>query len=129
MFPIYKRDEGFYSQITDQYQFLRAFFKFLERIMCNRLYKYLSENSILYKKQFGCQKSHSTEHAILLLANQLYQSFYVSNFTWGIFIDLIKAFGTVVHKIPTKKLELHGIKGYNLRWFQSYLSNMMQFLT
>ena len=97
--------------------------------MYNRLFKYLSENSILYKKQFGFQTSHSTEHAILLLVNQLYQSFDESKFTLGIFIDLNKAFDTVEHKILTKKLELYGIKDCNLRWFESYLSNRRQFIT
>ena len=96
--------------------------------MCNRLFKYLSENSILYEKQFGFQTSHSTEHAILLLVNQLYQSFDESKFTLGIFIDLSKAFDTVDHKILTKKLELYGIKGCNLGWFESYLSNSKQFI-
>ena len=94
--------------------------------MYNRLFKYLSENSILYEKQFGFQTSHSTEHAILLLVNQLYQSFNESKFTSVIFIDLSKAFDTVDHKIVAKKLELYGIKGCNLGWFASYLSNRKQ---
>ena len=96
--------------------------------MYNRLFKYLSENSILYEKQFGFQTSHSTEHAILLLVNQLYQSFDENKFTLGIFIDLSKAFDTVDHKILTKKLELYGIKVSNLGWFESYLSNRKQFI-
>ena len=66
--------------------------------MCNRLFKYLSENSILYEKQFGFQSSHSTEHAILLLLNQLYQSFDDIKFNIGIFIDLSKAFDTMDQK-------------------------------
>ena len=40
-----------------------------------------------------------------------------------------KAFDTVDHKILTKKLELYGIKGCNLRWFEGYLSNRKQFIT
>ena len=72
--------------------------------MYNRLFKYLSENSILCEKQFGFQTSHSTDHAILLLVNQLYQSRDESKFTLGIFIDLSKALGTVDHKILTKKM-------------------------
>ena len=97
--------------------------------MYNCLFEYLSENSILYEKLFVFQTSHSTEHAILLLVNQLYQSFDENKFTFGIFIDLKKAFDTVDHKFLTKKLELYGIKGCNLRWFQSYLSNRKQFIT
>ena len=97
--------------------------------MYNRLLKYLSENSILYEKQYGFQTSHSTEQAILLLVNQLYQSFDESKFTLGILIDLSKAFDTVDHKILTKKLKSYGIKSCNLRWFESYLSNRKQFIT
>ena len=85
--------------------------------MYNRLFKYLTENSILYEKKFGFHTSHSTEHAILLLVNQLYQSFDESQFTLGIFIDLSKEFDTVDHKILTKKLELYRIKGWKLGWF------------
>ena len=101
----------------------------LERIIYNRLFKYLSENSILYKKQFGFQTSHRTEHAILLLVNQLYPSFEESKFMLGIFIDLSKVFDRVDHKILTKKLQLYGIKDCSLRWFESYLSNKKQFIT
>ena len=36
---------------------------------------------------------------------------------------------TVDHTIFTKKLELYGIKGCNLRWFENYLSNRKQFIT
>ena len=126
--PVYKKDEEFLLKNYRPISVLPCFSK-LERIMYNRLFKYLSENSILYKKQFGFQTSHSTEHAILLLINQLYQSFDESKFTLGIFIDLSKAFDTVDHKILTKKLELYGIKDCNLRWFENYLSNRKQFIT
>ena len=54
------------------------------------------------KKQFGFQKSHSTEYAIVLLVNQLYQSLDEIKFTLGVFIDLRKAFDTADHKILTK---------------------------
>ena len=38
---------------------LPCFSKMLERIMYNRLHKYLTENSLLYCKQFGFQKISS----------------------------------------------------------------------
>ena len=121
--PVYKKDEEFLLTNYRPISVLPCFSKLLERIIYNRLFKYLSENSILCKKQFGFQTSHSTEHAILLLVNQLYQSFDESKLTLGIFIYLSKAFDTVDHKILTKKFELYGIKDCNLRCFESYLSN------
>ena len=39
-----------------------CFSKILEKIMYNRFYKHLKEKDILYKKQFGFQQKHSTEH-------------------------------------------------------------------
>ena len=62
-----------------------------------------------------------TKNNATLVSNllKLYQSFDESKFTLGIFIDLSKAFDTVDHKILTKKLELYGIKGCNLGWFES----------
>ena len=128
MSPVYKKDEEFLLTIYRALSVLPCFSKLLEHIMYNRLFKHLSENRIFYEKQFGFQTSHSTEHAILLLVNQLYQSFDESKFTLGIFIDLSKAFDTVDYKILTKKLELNGIKDFNLRWFESYLSKRKKFI-
>ena len=33
--------------------------------MYNRLFKYLTANEILYKKQFDFREGHSTEHAVI----------------------------------------------------------------
>ena len=49
---------------------LPCFSKILRRIMHNRLYSYLVNEKILYSKQFGFQKGHSTEHAIAQLADE-----------------------------------------------------------
>ena len=81
--PIYKKDEELLLTNYRPVAVLPCSSKLLERIMYNRLFKYLSENSILYEKQFGFQTSHSTEHAILLLVNQLYESFDENKFTLG----------------------------------------------
>ena len=43
---------------------LPCFSKMLERIMYNRLQKYLKDQNILYDKQFVFQTGHSADHAI-----------------------------------------------------------------
>ena len=127
--PVFKADDvnelGNYRPIS----VLPCFSKILERIMYNRLFKYLKTNEILYKKQFGFQERHSTEYAIIQLTDQINNCFEKTHFTLGIFIDLKKAFDTVDHTILVKKLKHYGIKGNNLRWFESYLENRKQYIT
>ena len=121
--PIFKSGQ---KEIVNNYRpisVLSCFSKILERIMYNRLYSHLLNSNILYDKQFGFQKEHSTEHAILQLTNQILQSFNQDEFTIGVFIDLSKAFDTVNHNILLKKLSFYGVKNNNLKWFRSYLTN------
>ena len=46
---------------------LPCFSKILEWLMNNSLHKHLSNLKILYSKQSGFQKGHSTDHALLQL--------------------------------------------------------------
>ena len=73
------------------------------------------------KKQFGFQKGHSTEQAIIQLIDHINNSFEKNHFK--------KAFDTVDYSILIKKLKLYGIKGNSLRclrvttgWLQGRLS-------
>ena len=43
-----------------------------------------------------------------------------------VFIDLSKAFDTVDHHVLLEKISMYGVKGNNLKWFHSYLSNRKQ---
>ena len=83
----------------------------------------MNENEILNDKRFGFRARHSTEHAILELTDQVSNAFDNNSFVLGVFIDLSKAFDTVDHNILLEKLSMYGVKGNNLKWFHSYLSN------
>ena len=107
---------------------LPCFSNMLRKKMCNRVYKHLNENSLLFKNKFGFQKIHSTEHAIIQLVDQINNSFEKNHFTLRVFIDLSKAFDTIDHEILISKLEKNGVQGNNLQWFRSYLSNWKQFI-
>ena len=102
---------------------LPCFSKILERIMYNKLFKYLTTNEILHKKQFGFEEGHSTEHATMQLIDNINNSCEKNHFTLGVFVDLSKAFDTVDHYILITKLKQYEIQGNNIRWFQNYLSN------
>ena len=120
-----KTDPGNYRPIS----VLPCLSKILEKIMYNRLYDYLVKHDILFKKQFGFQKGHSTEHALLELISEISDSFEQNKYTIGVFIDLSKAFDTVDHDILISKLKRYGITGENLNWFKNYLTDRKQCVT
>ena len=95
--------------------------------MCNRLYEYLAKTYLLFDKQFGFRKHHSTEHALIKLVDGIYDFFYENKYTLGVFIDS-KAFDTFNHNILLKKLKLYRIENSNLKWFTSYLSRRKQYI-
>ena len=81
---------------------LPCFSKILERIMYNRHYEHLTKNNLLFEKEFGFRKGHSTERAIIELVNRIYESFNENKYTFGVLVDLSKAFGKVNQNLPTK---------------------------
>ena len=78
--------------------------------MYNRLYLYLTENNLLYKKQFVFQKGHATDHATVKLANQIHKMFNKNIYTLRVFVDLPTVFDTVNNKIRLKKISHYGVK-------------------
>ena len=49
-------------------------------------------------------------HAFIQLISQILDAFNENKYTKGIFIVLSKAFDTVDHDVPLKKLDMYGIK-------------------
>ena len=108
---------------------LSVFSKITEKVMYERLYKFLEKHEILYTLQFGFRASHSINHALVSLAEAIKNSLDNRKFGCGIFIDLQKAFDTVNHNILLMKLEHYGIRGAAQKWFKSYLSDRKQYVS
>ena len=124
--PILKSGKSEYLTNCGPISVLPCFSKILERIMYNRLHEYLTKKNFLFDKQFEFRKFHSTEHALIELANRICNSFNKSKHTLVVFIDLSKSFDTVNHNILLKKLKLYGIENSNLKWSARYLSQRKQ---
>lgn len=107
---------------------LPIFSKFLEKVVFKRLYNFLIKYNILFDNQYGFRKNHSTALALLHLYDTLANAIYNKEYTMGVFIDLSKAFDTVNHEILLSKLQHDGIRGFPLKWFESYLSGREQFV-
>ena len=70
--------------------------------------------------QFGLCRNHSTIYAILDNRTESYQSIDDKLFSALILLDTKKAFDSVCHKIPIKKLEIYGIRAVTNKLLHSY---------
>ena len=89
-------------QTTAQYLF------FLVSLRCSSVsritgYTNIYAKKIIKLKAVWITKGHSTGHAIVHLADQIWKSFENNNYTLGVFINLSKAFDTVDDSIQAKK--------------------------
>ena len=124
--PIHKKDSKLECSNYRPISLLSNIDKILEKLMHNRLMKFLTEQKTLYLKQFGFRKNFSTAHPIINLIESIENAFDQNKFACGIFIELKKAFDTVDHEILLKKLWHYGIRGIANDWFKSYFTNRMQ---
>ena len=89
---------------------------------CTQDYNFFEVINILYNRQFGFRKGHSTNHALIHLTELIRESIDKREFVVGAFIDLKKAFDTVEHTILLDKLKHYGIKNTPNKLLRSYLT-------
>ena len=82
---------------------------------------------MIYDKQFGFRKNHSTAHAINYSVNKIIKNLELKNHVIGIFIDLSKAFDTIDHNKLLTKLEHYGIRGPCHDLLKDYMFNRVQY--
>ena len=127
--PIYKKDSQLNCSNYRPISLLSNIDKILERIMYNRLYKFLETNNLIYSLQFGFSQKHSASHALIHLTDKTREQLDKGNFASSIFVDFQKAFDTVEHQILIQKLNYYGIGGISNNFFSSYLQKRTQFLS
>ena len=76
-----------------------ALLQILEKLMYNRMYKFFSDNNLIYFLQFGFRQKYSTVHTLISLTESIWKNLDEGNIGCRIFVDLQKAFGTVQHDI------------------------------
>lgn len=105
---------------------LPIFGKIFEKVIYSRLYAFFSSMGVIYSKQFGFRKYHSTSHAINYSVNKILTEIEKKKHVIGIFVDLSKAFDTIDHGKLITKLENYGIRGPCLELIKNYLTDRIQ---
>ena len=121
--PLYKGKEHYLETNYQPISLLTTISKILEKIIYKRVYSFLQNSGQLYENQYGFHANHSCEHAIGQVVGTIVKALENKQYAASILLDLSKAFDTIKHNILLKKLELYGIRGSALAWFESYLTN------
>ena len=101
--------------------------KLTERAAFNQTYDYIVRSGLYPLLQFAYCRHHSTETALVKVANDILLNMNSQCVTLLVLLDLRAAFDTVDHGILLRRLNTSfGMHGKALEWFLSYLSGRSQ---
>ena len=90
-----------------------------------RLYQFLDKLHCLYKKEFGFQNSHLTNHALASITGEIRKALHNDEFAC-VFLNFQMVSETVNYKILIVKFNHYQTRGIALDWFKLYLTNRTQ---
>ena len=114
----FKIDPKNYSPVS----ILPLVLKVIEKFVHNQTEIFLNKNKILYKSQSGFRKSFSMNSCLTLLTDKINKGFESGKYKGLILIDLQKAFHTLDHEIPLKRMGCRRFSKKIISWFELYLS-------
>jgi hypothetical protein len=118
-----KRDFPNYRPIV----LLSVFSKFPNKFMYVRLMAFIEGNRVLIEAQHGFRTKKSTETALQIFIKSVQKAIETNKQNWK-FLDLMKAYDVLNHKVLLSKLYSYGIRVVTNLWFESYLSHQKQYV-
>ena len=104
--------------------------KILEKVVQKQLFSHMTKCNLHQKMQSAYKAKHSTETALLRVANDILCQIDKKCGTILVLLDLSAAFDTIDHETLLKLLQdKFGLHGIVLKWFTSYLSNRSSAVT
>jgi len=100
--------------------------KILESFANLDLQNFAYKSGLIEQHQFAYSKFSSTTVALLKVVDSWKMAIDKGLKSVSVFLDLRKAFDVIRHDVLLTKLQSHGVKESELRWFNSYLSERSQ---
>lgn len=101
--------------------------KLIEMAVDIQLSKYLEDNEVLSREQYGFRSKSNTMSTCFDLINNVCKNRDDGNITCLTFIDTQKAFNSVNRDHLLRKLKNIGIVNTSLEWFKSFLNDNKQY--
>ena len=125
--PIYKNegdlnDEKNYRPIS----VISHIAKIVEQLICKQLVVYLEENHFISPDQSAYLKRRSTQTSLHRVIDDWLENTNEGEITGVCLLDISKCFDTIDHRLLIKKFDMYGIRGNEINWFSSYLTNRKQ---
>ena len=103
--PIFKRDDKSDPSNYRPISLLSNFNRILEKLIFKRMESFIEQNNLHSSSQYGFGKALLAKHAILGIVSAIQTNKDKRLLSCGVFIDLKKAFDTVVPKILLHELD------------------------
>ncbi len=97
--------------------------KILDKIVFRTLYNFLEKHELFNKYNYGFERKSSCEHNLSMLLHNVYNNLDKNCDSIILFLDVVKAFDKVDHKILLYKLNYMGKDFIVFKWFINYLCN------
>ena len=97
--------------------------KLIERVIKNRLNKFLEDSKILVKQQSGFRNNKGTADNLLFFTQKISETLNKGKKACGIFFDISKAFDKVWHKGLIYKLIKMRVPSYILKYLIDFLKD------
>ena len=126
--PIFKKDDKSLMNNYRPISVLPALSKVFEKVMHRQITDYFNTNNLFSPQQYGFRSNLSTEIATLNLMDRNIEKMNLNFTPVNIFIDLSKAFDTIIYHILISKLKYYGFDSTALNLLRSYLDKRMQYV-
>ena len=126
--PIFKKDDQAQIKNYRPISVLPVISKIFENAMHTQFMEYFTFHNLLANQQYGFRPNRSTELAALELIDRNINFMNQSLCPVNIYLDLSKAFDSLICNILLSKLKFYGLQSKALQLLKSYLSDRSQYV-
>ena len=127
--PIYKNGDKNALKNYRPVCSLSSLSKIIEKLVYNRMLKFIDKHKLLSSQQFGFRKNMGTETALANYIDYILSGLKDKKYTASIFMDLSKAFDVLNHDILKSKLEHYGFRNNFLNFLMDFVQNREYFVS